>query len=111
MIEAAEHCNRAVGAIARSSCQFYIGITEHHFRRWEEHQVAAPGMWAGIIILVEAPNSRLTSQLERGLIAKWRHHWTCRNIAPGGEHASQGQPHYVYCLRGDRHGFIRHHGR
>jgi hypothetical protein len=111
MMEAVEHCNRAVGSIVHSGLQFYIGITEHHSRRWEEHQVAAPGMWVGINILVQAPNSRLTSQLERRLIAQWGHHWTCRNIGPGGEHASQGQPHYVYCLQGDRHGFIRHCGR
>ena len=111
MIEAAEHCNVALGSIVRSGHQFYIGITEHQSRRWEEHQAAAPGMWARMVTLIEAPNSRLTAQLERRLIAQWGHHWNCRNIARGGEHASQGQPHYVYCLDGERHGLIRHRGR
>ena len=111
MTEAAEHCNKALDSIVRSGRQFYIGITENHSRRWEEHQEAAPGMWARMVTLIEAPNSRLTAQLERRLIAQWGHHWNCRNIARGGEHASQGQPHYVYCPDGERHGLIRHRGR
>jgi hypothetical protein len=71
MTEAAEPCNRALGSIVRSGRQFYIGITERHSRRWEEHQEAAPGMWARMVILIEAPNSRLAAQLERRFIAQW----------------------------------------
>jgi len=109
MNDAFEHCNRTVSRIVRSGRQFYIGITEHHSRRWEEHQGDTPGMWAGMITLVQAPNSRMTAQLERRLIAQWGHHTTCRNIGRGGERASQGQPHFVYCLDGQNHGLIRHH--
>ena len=107
MTEAAEHCNKALDSIVRSGRQFYIGITENHSRRWEEHQEAAPGMWAHMITLIEAPNSRLTSQLERRLITQWGHHWNCRNVARGGDWAPQGQPQYVYCLNGESHGLIR----
>jgi hypothetical protein len=109
MDDAFEHCNRTLGRIVRSGRQFYIGITEHHSRRWEEHQGDTPGMWAGMVTLVQAPNSRMTAQLERRLIAQWGHHTTCRNIGRGGERASHGQPHFVYCLDGQNHGLIRRH--
>jgi hypothetical protein len=111
MTEAAEHCNRTLGPIVSSGRQFYIGITEHPVRRLEEHHEAAPGMWEDMITLIQAPNSRLTAHLECRLIAQWKHHCNCRNIGGGGERASQGQPHYVYCLVGERHGLIRRRGR
>ncbi len=115
MDDAFEHCNRTLGRIVRSGRQFYIGITEHHSRRWEEHQGDTPVMWAGMVTLVQAPNSRMTAQLERRLIAQFGHHTTCRNIGRGGERASQGQPHFMYCLvrhqcnRGATHDLTRHH--
>ena len=83
---------------ARDGCTFYIGITENPDRRWSEH--SQRGLWSLMDILVMAPSSYVTSELERRLIERFGHMVRCTNVGRGGERSSQGRPHYLYVLVG-----------
>ena len=92
------HSLASIQAIACERVTFYIGISENPQRRWAEHAVS--GHWAKMEVLVSAPSSRETGELERRLIARFSHHFLCTNAGAGGEHASPGRPHYLYVLVG-----------
>ena len=88
-------CHRRVRAESHS---YYIGITENPSRRFEEH--CSAGSWARMVLLAKASSSRETSYMERSLISTFKDAYRCMNIAPGGERASEGSPHYLYLLVG-----------
>ena len=103
--DAFAHCRQQVSAIARvgGGRAFYIGITEDPPRRWEEHQRVYSG---GMVVLIEASSSRITSDLEVRLLEVFlprpgilsAGHSLCRNMGRGGERASAGSPHYLYVV-------------
>ena len=103
--DAFAHCRQQVSAIARGGGgrAFYIGITEDPPRRWEEHQRVYSG---GMVVLIEASSSRITSDLEVRLLEVFlprpgilsAGHSLCRNMGRGGERASAGSPHYLYVV-------------
>ena len=90
------HASSRIRDLARDGAAFYIGITENPQRRWEEHCQAAP--WDDMEILIEAPSSRVTAELERRLITHFRPVFGCANIGSGGERGSVGRPHFLYVL-------------
>ena len=63
--EARSHCDRYVSMVARRGVQFYIGITENPQRRWEQHDIASPGMWSSMDVVLSAPCCAVTAALER----------------------------------------------
>jgi hypothetical protein len=91
-------CRRRVLSAIGGGHSFYIGITEHPRRRFDEHCTSAA--WDRMVVLVQASSSRTTAYLERGLIAEFggRYPFQCLNRGPGGERASAGSPHYLYVL-------------
>ena len=103
--DAFAHCRQQVSAIARGGGgrAFYIGITEDPPRRFEEHQRVYSG---GMVVLIEASSSRITSDLEVRLLEVFlprpgilsAGHSLCRNMGRGGERASAGSPHYLYVV-------------
>ena len=90
------HASRHIRELATRGMAFYIGITEDPDRRWEEHCQAAP--WDDMEILIEAPSSHVTAELERRLIDRFRPVIGCANVGPGGERRSAGRPHFLYVL-------------
>ena len=92
------HASSRIADIVRDGMVFYIGITENTSRRWIEH--SEHGMWSDMEVLVEAPSSRETADLEQRLIQRFSSAFGCQNIGRGGERRSQGRPHYVYVLVG-----------
>ena len=63
--EARGHCDGYVSVVARRGVQFYIGITENPQRRWEQHDIASPGMWSSMDVVLCAPCCAVTAALER----------------------------------------------
>ena len=98
-----------IAVIARSGVSFYIGITENHVRRLEEH-LASGRHWSRMVLLVEAVSSRDTAALEVQLIAQFRAYSTCLNIGRGGECASAASPHFLYVMVG-QNGLLRRAAR
>ena len=90
------HAFSRIHELAARGMAFYIGITENPARRWGDHCQAAP--WDDIKILIEAPSSHVTAELERRLIDRFRPVIGCANVGPGGECCSAGHPHYLYVL-------------
>ena len=85
-----DHCCRLIRRLRGS---FYIGISEAPDRRFEEHRATYDGM----VVLLQAPNSRISGAMERRLIAEFRG-TRCHNYGVGGERPSFGSPHYVYVV-------------
>ena len=71
------HSLASILAIAHERVAFYIGNSENPRRRWAEHAVS--GHWAEMEVLVSAPSSRGTGELEQRLIARFSHHFVCTN--------------------------------
>ena len=92
------HASRCITKLVRAGVTFYIGITEDPPRRWSEHIVA--GLWNYMDVLVVAPTSRVTGELEKRLIRQFRRGLGCTNSGSGNERPSGGQPHYLYVLVG-----------
>ena len=63
--EARGHCDGYVSVVARRGVQFYIGIIENPQRRWEQHDIASPGMWSSMDVVLCAPCCAVTAALER----------------------------------------------
>ena len=81
---------------------YYMGITEQPTRRLREHAAWPPKgrMPRAMHIVRVAPDSGLTAAWERKAIAYCGYKGIpCLNDAPGGEGASDGQPHYGYILK------------
>lgn len=100
------HASARIGGIVRGGVVFYIGITEHPARRWSEH--SAGSMWDDMEVLIEAPSSRATGELEERLLQRFSGAFLCQNASRGGERRSGGRPHYLYVLIG-RSGLLRRH--
>ena len=90
------HASSRIRELAVRGVAFYIGITENPARRWGDHCQAAP--WDDMEILIEAPSSHVTAELERRLIDNFRPVLGCANVGPGGECRSAGHPHFLYVL-------------
>ena len=90
------HASSRIHELAAHGMAFYIGITENPARRWGDHCEAAP--WDDMEILIEAPSSRVTAELECRLINHFRPVLGCANVGPGGECRSTGCPHFLYVL-------------
>ena len=90
------HASSHIRELATHGMAFYIGITENPARRWEDHCQTAP--WDDMEILIEAPSSRVTGDLEHRLIGRFRPVIGCTNVGPGGECRSAGCPHFLYVL-------------
>ena len=63
--QARGHCDGYVSVVARRGVQFYVGITENPQRRWEQHDIASPGMWSFMDVVLCAPCCAVTAALER----------------------------------------------
>ena len=63
--QARGHCDGYMSVVARRGVQFYIGITENPQRRWEQHDIASPGMWSFMDVVLCAPCCAVTAALER----------------------------------------------
>lgn len=81
----------------RGGASFYIGITENPTRRCEEHGAA----WDRMVLLLEAPSSRISADMERMLLSTFGGRFQCCNASAGGERPSAGSPHYTYLLLRD----------
>ena len=90
-----EHLMRQVRSL--SSRYFYIGITDNPAHRWQMHVHSRNG-WSAMYVIGFAQSSRTTGAWERALIQRFRNPLMCHNIAAGGEGASGGSPHFVYCI-------------
>ena len=90
------HASSRIRELAARGVAFYIGITENPARRWRGHCQAAP--WDNMEVLIEAPGSNVTAELERRLINHFHHMIGCANVGPGGECRSAGRPHFLYVL-------------
>ena len=90
------HASSHIRELAARGVAFYIGITENPARRWEDHCQGAP--WDDMEILIEAPSSHVTAELERRLMNHFRPVIGCANVGPGGERRSAGHPHFLYVL-------------
>lgn len=93
------HASARIAHLARGGVTFYIGITEDPCRRWQEHAEKEP--WSYMEVLVEAPTSRATGELEERLIEHFGRAFGCRNVGKGNERRSGGRPHYLYVVVGD----------
>ena len=98
------HASNRIAEIARAGVTFYIGITENPARRWSEH--AERGLWTWMEVLVTAPSSRATGELEERLVRRFGGNFMCQNIGRGGEGRSAGRPHHLYVVVGQS-GLIR----
>ncbi len=106
--------------------QMKIGITECIGRRWEQMSADRRGGWDQLHLLYAAPTAKWqasplddehitklkqtsTGALETRLINIWSSHPSSVNReGAGGECASAGTPHYVYCvIRYEDHRFAR----
>jgi hypothetical protein len=77
-----------------SSMHFYIGITERPIQRLQEHNASGYNqMWLYVFA-----SSRGSGAAEQALIKAFRGVHGCQNIGKGNEHASMGQPHYLYIV-------------
>ena len=76
-----------------SSSAFYWGISEDPFRRWQEHCCNYDLM----MVLAVCQTSRETARIERDVIHETCSSSRCHNHGRGGERASAGSPHFVYC--------------
>ncbi len=96
--------------------QFKIGITENLKRRWDQMEADPRGGWLEMHLLYAAPTAQWkpspldddrirqlmafsTGVVETHLINHWADSPECVNRPnSGGLGASQGTPHYVYCV-------------
>jgi len=90
------HASSRIRELDRSGVTYYIGITENPGHRWEERYQTAP--WDDMEILIEAPSSCVTAELERRLIPLFLPVFGCTNVGGGGERRSGGHPHFLYVL-------------
>ena len=90
-----EHLVREVRAI--SGRYFYIGITDNPAHRWQMHVHSRTG-WATMYVIGVARSSRTTAAWERQLIHQFANPLRCANSGAGGECASAGNPHFLYCI-------------
>jgi hypothetical protein len=98
------HCERVIRPLS-TGC-FYIGISGEPDVRWSEGHSRT---YSAMYIIAIARNSRVTSRIERDLIARFSGNFHCVNIGAGGERASAASPHFVYVVfRSD--GLLRRSG-
>ena len=94
----------AIQSIVSSSSEFKIGISlDPRWRFWECAGGEYSKTFRKMTIVYAAPFSRAlrlhsTGMMERDQIAKFKHHSGCLNVAPGGEGASAGSPHFLYVV-------------
>ena len=101
------HALGRVRRIADGGVAFYIGITEDPGRRWEEHLLERH--WDEMVVLIRAPSSHATAELEIRLIEHFSGSFGCQNLGRGGEGRSAGSPHFLYVLV--RHSALLRRGR
>ena len=84
--------NVARALAVNPAVQFYVGISERPRVRLAEHKSNGfTKFW-----LYVYPSCKQSGRIETALIQILKHHEQCLNVGPGNEHASAGQPHYLY---------------
>ena len=94
----------AIQSIVSSSTEFKIGITlDPRWRFWECAGGDYSKRFRKMTIVYAAPFSKAfklhsTGMMEKDQIAKFKYYSGCLNVAPGGEGASAGSPHFLYVV-------------
>jgi len=90
-------CRLCTTLVKRQS-KFYIGISQDPEARWAQHLSARRHLWQHMHIVIEAPSSLVTGEIEVRVLRRFRGHQLCTNWGPGGETLTGGVPHFVYVL-------------
>jgi len=94
----------AIQSIVSRSTEFKIGITlDPQWRFWSCAFGEYSKKFHKMTIVYAAPFSKAhrlhsTGMMERDQIGKFKSHSSCLNVAPGGEGASAGSPHFLYVV-------------